>query len=53
MAHYKLIVRINAGDDKFPFASIQFSKNHRPIPIDGATYSLLRISARTKASSIS
>jgi hypothetical protein len=36
MAHYTLIARINAGDGKFPFVSVQFSKNHRPIPIEGA-----------------
>jgi hypothetical protein len=40
MAHYTLIARINAGDGKFPFVSVQFSKNHRPIPIEGATYYL-------------
>jgi hypothetical protein len=36
MAHYTLIARINAGDGKFPFVNVQFSKNHRPIPIEGA-----------------
>ena len=40
MAHYTLIARINAGDGKFPFVNVQFSKNHRPIPIEGATYYL-------------
>jgi hypothetical protein len=40
MAHYTLIARINAGDGKFPFVSVQFSKNHRPIPIERATYYL-------------
>ena len=40
MAHYTLIAPINAGDGKFPFVSVQFSKNHRPIPIKGATYYL-------------
>lgn len=40
MAHYTLIARINAGDRKFPFVNVQFSKNHRPIPIEGATYYL-------------
>src|SRR6267154_5470887 len=40
MAHYTLIARINAGDGKFPFISVQFSKNHRPLPIEGATYYL-------------
>ncbi len=40
MAHYTLIARINAGDGKFPFVKVQFSKNHRPIPIEGATYYL-------------
>jgi hypothetical protein len=36
MAHYTLIARINAGNGKFPFVNVQFSKNHRPIPIEGA-----------------
>ncbi len=27
MAHCTLIARINAGDGKFPFVSVQFSKN--------------------------
>ena len=40
MAHYTLIARINAGDGKFPFVNVQFSKNHRPIPIERATYYL-------------
>lgn len=40
MAHYTLIARINAGDGKFPFVKVQFSKNHRPVPIEGATYYL-------------
>ena len=40
MAHYTLIARINAGDGKFPFVNVQFSRNHRPIPIEGATYYL-------------
>jgi len=40
MAHYTLIARINVGNGKFPFVNVQFSKNHRPIPIDGATYYL-------------
>ena len=40
MAHYTLIARTNAGDGKFPFVNVQFSKNHRPIPIEGATYYL-------------
>jgi integrase len=40
MAHYSLIARINAGGGKFPFVTVQFSKNHRPIPIEGATYYL-------------
>jgi hypothetical protein len=40
MANYTLIARTNAGDGKFPFVSVQFSKNHRPIPIEGATYYL-------------
>lgn len=29
---------INAGDGKFPFVNVRFSKNHRPVPIEGATY---------------
>ena len=40
MTHYTLIARINAGDGKFPFVNVQFSKNHRPIPIEGGTYYL-------------
>ncbi len=40
MAHYTLIARINAGNGKFPFVNVQFSKSHRPIPIEGATYYL-------------
>ena len=40
MAHYTLVARINAGDGKFPFVNVQFSKNHRPVPIEGATYYL-------------
>ena len=40
MAHYTLIARINAGDGKFPFVNVQFSKTHRPISIEGATYYL-------------
>jgi integrase len=40
MAHYTLIARINPGNGKFPFVSVQFTKNHRPIPIAGATYYL-------------
>jgi integrase len=40
MAHYTLIARINAGNGKFPFVNVKFSKNHRPIPIEGATYYL-------------
>ncbi|SRR5260370_33400336 len=40
MAHYTLIARINMGDGKFPFVNVQFSKNHRLIPIKGATYYL-------------
>jgi len=40
MAHYTLIARINTGDGKFPFVNVQFSKNHRPIPIERATYYL-------------
>jgi site-specific recombinase XerD len=34
------IARINAGDGRFPYVNVQFSKNHRPIPIEGATYFL-------------
>lgn len=40
MANYTLIARINVGNGKFPFVNVQFSKNHRPIPIEGATYYL-------------
>src|SRR5271166_6606203 len=40
MAHYTLIARSNAGNGKFPFVNVQFSKNHRPIAIEGATYYL-------------
>ena len=40
MAHYTLIARINAGDGKFPFVNVQFSRNHPPLPIEGATYYL-------------
>ena len=40
MAHFTLIARINTGDGRFPFVNVQFSKNHRPIPIEGATYYL-------------
>jgi hypothetical protein len=41
-AHYTLIARINSGGGKFPFVNVQFTKNHRPIPIEGATYYLRR-----------
>ncbi len=51
MAHYTLIARINAGDGKFPFVNVQFSKNHRPIPIEGATY-YLRPTSRAKRTPI-
>jgi len=40
MAHHTLLARINSGDGKFPFVNVQFSKNHRPIPIENATYYL-------------
>jgi hypothetical protein len=40
MAHYTLIASINAGDGKFPFVNVQFSKNHPPIPIERASYYL-------------
>jgi integrase len=40
MAHFTLIARINAGNGKFPFVNVQFTKNHRPIAIEGATYYL-------------
>jgi hypothetical protein len=40
MAHYTLIARVNAGNGKFPFVNVQFTKDHRPIPIEGATYYL-------------
>jgi len=42
MAHYTLIARINAGNGRFPFVNVQFTKTHRPIPIAGATYYLRR-----------
>jgi hypothetical protein len=32
MAHYALIARINAGNGRFPFVNVQFTKTHRPIP---------------------
>jgi len=32
MAHYTLIARINAGNGRFPFVNVQFTKTHRPIP---------------------
>ena len=32
--------RITAGNGKFPLVHVPFSKNHRPIPIAGATYYL-------------
>ncbi|MGC1596981.1 MAG: hypothetical protein WA774_16630, partial [Candidatus Acidiferrales bacterium] len=51
MAHYTLIARINAGNGKFPFVNVQFSKNHRPIPIEGATY-YLRPTSRAKRTPI-
>lgn len=38
MGNYTLIARINAGNGKFPFVNVQFSKNHRLVPIEGATY---------------
>jgi hypothetical protein len=40
MAHHTLVARINSGDGKFPFVNVQFSRNHRPIPIENATYYL-------------
>jgi integrase len=40
MAHYTLTARINTGDGRFPFVNVQFSKHHRPLPIEGATYYL-------------
>ncbi len=51
MAHYTLIARVNAGDGKFPFVNVKFSKNYRPIPIEGATY-FLRPSSRGKRTPI-
>ena len=32
MAHYTLI-GINAGNGRFPFVNVQFTKTHRPIPL--------------------
>jgi integrase len=51
MAHHTLVARINAGNGKFPFVNVQFSKNHRPIPIEGATY-YLRPTSRGKRTPI-
>src|ERR1700751_2804766 len=49
MAHYTLIARINAGNGRFPFVNVQFTKTHRPVPIAGATYYLRRSGgARTR-----
>ena len=45
MANHALIARFNAGDGKFPFVSGQFSKNHRPIPIEATTYYPVRAAA--------
>lgn len=52
MGHFTLIGRINAGDGKFPFVTVQFSKNHRPIPIEGATYYLRPTSGNRKPTRI-
>jgi hypothetical protein len=51
MANYTLIARINAGNGKFPLVSVQYSKNHRPISIEGATY-YLRPTSRGKRTPI-
>ncbi len=51
MANYTLIARINAGNGKFTFVNVQFSKTHRPIPIEGATY-YLRPTTRGKRTPI-
>jgi integrase len=51
MAHYTLIARLNAGNGKFLFVNVQFAKNHRPIPIEGATY-YLRPTSRGKRTPI-
>jgi hypothetical protein len=40
MAHFTLMARINAGNGKFPLVKVEFSKNHLPIPVEGATYYL-------------
>jgi hypothetical protein len=40
MAHVSLLARTNDGSGKFPFVKVQFTKNHRPIAIEGATYYL-------------
>jgi len=45
MAHYTLIARINTGDGRFPFVNVQFSKNHRPIPIEGGPTTSVRAAA--------
>lgn len=31
---------MNADNGELPFVNVQFSKNHRPIPIERATYYL-------------
>jgi len=51
MANYTLIAPINASNGKFPFVSVQYSKNHRPIPIEGATC-YLRPTSRGKRTPI-
>jgi hypothetical protein len=38
MPYFTLIARINTGEGRFPFVNVQFSKNHRPLPVEGATY---------------
>ncbi len=40
MAHSTLIARGYAGKGKSLFMPVEFGKNHRPIPIEGATYYL-------------
>ena len=51
MTHYTFIERINTSDGRFPLVNVQFSKNHRPTPIEEATY-YLRPSSGCKRTSI-
>jgi len=42
MTHVTLLARINAGSGKFPFVTVKFSKNHRPVVVENSTYYLRR-----------